>query len=60
MRECYCAKIEGNAVSQVIVCDSEGWASANLGGMWICTHGRLVGVGWPVVDGEIVEPEPVE
>ena len=58
--ECYCAKIEGGVVTQVIVCDDDHWAATHLGGEWICTHERLVGIGWPVVDGEIVEPEPPE
>jgi hypothetical protein len=58
--ECYCAKIEGGFVTQVIVCGNAEWASQHLGGEWICTHERLVGIGWPVVNGEIVEPEPVE
>lgn len=58
--ECYCAKVEGGVVTQVIVCDDPGWAAQHLGGEWLCTHERLVGIGWPVVDGEIVEPEPVE
>jgi hypothetical protein len=56
--ECYCAQIEYGVVTQVIVCESAEWAAANLGGDWVCTHDRLVGIGWPVVDGEIVEPEP--
>lgn len=56
MNECYCAQIHNGSVLQVIVCDNEEWASANLGGQWICTHERLVGIGWPLVDGKIVEP----
>lgn len=58
MSERYCAKIENGIVVQVIVCDEHGWAAQHLGGEWICTHERLVGIGWPVVDGEIVQPEP--
>jgi hypothetical protein len=60
MPECYCAKIEGGVVTQVIVCGCSDWAAQYLGGEWVCTHERLVGIGWPVVDGEIVAPEPVE
>lgn len=59
MAECYCAKIEGGVVTQVIVCGNPGWAAQHLGGEWLCTDERLVGIGWSVVDGEIVEPEPV-
>jgi hypothetical protein len=56
MAECYCAKIEDGSVTQVIVCGNPEWAATNLGGDWICTESRLVGIGWPVIDGEIVEP----
>jgi hypothetical protein len=58
MAECYCARIEDGVVTQVIVCSNPGWAATHLGGEWVCTDGRLVGIGWPVVDGEIVEPTP--
>ena len=58
MPEVYCAKVENGIVTQVIVCGDPAWASQSLGGEWVCTHERLVGVGWPVVDGEIVEPLP--
>lgn len=60
MAECYCAKIEDGVVAQVIVCGNAEWAAQRLGGEWVCTDSRLVGIGWPVVDGEIVEPEPVD
>lgn len=56
--ESYCAKIEDGVVAKVLVCDSAEWCVRNLGGDWFCTGERLVGVGWPVVDGVIVEPEP--
>lgn len=56
MSECYCAKIENDAVVEVIVCHDDQWAAANFGGVWVCTHERLVGIGWPVVNGEIVPP----
>jgi len=61
--ECYCAKIEGGIVTRVIVCDEHEWAAQHLGGEWACTENKLVGIGWVVVDGEIVpppEPEPGE
>jgi hypothetical protein len=62
MPECYCAKIEDGVVTQVIVCGCAQWAAQHLGGEWICTESRLVGLGWLVQDGEIVPPppEPVE
>jgi len=63
MPECYCAKIEAGVVTQVVVCDNHEWAAQHLGGEWVYTEERLVGIGWLVVDGEIVEPaapEPVE
>jgi len=58
MAECYCARIEDGVVTQVIVCGCAEWAATHLGGEWVCTDGRLVGIGWVVVDGEIVEPTP--
>jgi hypothetical protein len=61
--ECYCAKIENGIVTQVIVCEEHSWASQHLGGEWVCTETKLVGIGWVVVDGEIVpppQPEPGE
>jgi hypothetical protein len=54
--ECYCAQIVGGTVTQVIVCGSPDWASLHLGGEWVCTEGQLVGIGWIVLDGEIVPP----
>jgi hypothetical protein len=60
MSECYCAQIIDGVVSRVIVCEDDSWAAEHLGGEWLCTHERLVGIGWPVVNGEIVEPEPVD
>jgi hypothetical protein len=56
MAECYCARIEDGVVTQVIVCGCADWAATHLGGEWVCTHERLVGIGWVVVDGEIVAP----
>jgi hypothetical protein len=58
MPECYCARIEDGVVTQVIVCGCAEWAATHLGGEWVCTDGRLVGIGWVVEDGEIVEPTP--
>lgn len=60
MSECYCARIDDGQVAQVIVCGNPKWAASTLGGEWLCTGERLVGVGWPVVNGEIVQPEPPE
>jgi hypothetical protein len=60
MAECYCAKIEGGVVTQVIVCGCADWAAQHLGGEWVCTHERLVGIGWVVEDGEIVPPPAPE
>jgi hypothetical protein len=56
MPECYCARIEDGVVTQVIVCGCAEWASQHLGGEWVCTDRRLVGIGWVVEDGEIVPP----
>jgi hypothetical protein len=56
MPECYCASISEAVVSQVIVCCDAAWAENRLGGYWSCTGSRLVGIGWPVIDGEIVPP----
>ena len=58
MPECYCANIEDGVVTQVIACGCAEWAATHLGGEWVCTDGRLVGIGWLVEDGEIVAPEP--
>jgi len=56
MGEQYCARIVSLAVAQVIVCASAEWADSHLGAEWMLTGSRLVGIGWPVIDGEIVEP----
>jgi len=56
MQECYCARVEDGVVAQVIVCGNPGWAAQHLGGEWVCTESRLVGIGWLVEDGEIVPP----
>ena len=56
--ELYCAKVEGGVVAQVIACNNPDWAAQHLGGEWICTREQLVGIGWPVIDGEIVTPKP--
>jgi hypothetical protein len=56
MTECYCAKIEGGVVTQVIVCTTSEWAEQYVGGDWVCTDDRLVGIGWVVEDGKIVPP----
>ena len=56
MHDCYCARIEDGVVTQVIVCGNPEWASEHLGGEWSCTDDLLVGIGWLVVDGEIVPP----
>lgn len=56
MGECYCARVEDGIVTEIIVCSNPEWAASHLGGEWLCTGDRLVGIGWPVVDGEIVAP----
>ena len=60
MPECYCARIEDGVVTQVIVCGNAQWAIQHLGGEWVCTEDRLVGIGWVVEDGEIVPPPAPE
>jgi hypothetical protein len=60
MAECYCARIEDGVVTQVIVCGCSDWAAQHFGGEWVCTEDRLVGIGWVVEDGEIVEPPPAD
>lgn len=57
---CYCAKIENYTVTAVIVCQCSDWAANTYGGTWVCTGERLVGVGWPVVNGEVVRPSRPE
>jgi hypothetical protein len=52
----YAAKVESGTVTQVIVGDPE-WAQSRLGGTWVASDVK-VGVGWTVVDGAIVLPEP--
>jgi hypothetical protein len=54
----YAAKVEDGIVTQVIVGDP-AWAADRLGGDWLGTPVK-VGVGWQVVDGTIVPPEPDE
>jgi len=56
MPEVYCAQIENGLVTKVIVCDGQGWAQQRLGGQWVYTGTRLVGIGWLLVNGEIVPP----
>jgi len=52
----YAAKIEDGTVTQVIVGNAE-WANSRLDGDWV-DSGTLVGIGWLLVDGEIVPPAP--
>jgi hypothetical protein len=52
----YAAKVEGGTVTQVIVGDAT-WAVSRLGGVWLASD-TLVGIGWQVVDGQIVPPAP--
>ena len=52
----YAARIEDGTVMQVIVGTPE-WAADRLGGVWVASNVK-VGVGWQVVDGAIVPPEP--
>jgi hypothetical protein len=54
----YAAKVEDGTVTQVIVGDA-GWAASRLGGVWLASD-TLVGIGWQVVEGQIVPPEPGE
>lgn len=56
MPESYCARVAADQVTQVIVCASAAWANATLGPVWVYTGTRIVGIGWPLVDGEIVPP----
>jgi len=52
----YAAKVEDGTVVQVIVGDPE-WAASRLGGVWLPSDVK-VGVGWTVVDGQIIPPAP--
>jgi hypothetical protein len=52
----YAAKVEDGTVVQVIVGDAD-WAQSRLGGVWLPSD-ELVGIGWLVVDGQILPPEP--
>jgi hypothetical protein len=54
----YAAKVEDGTVVQVIVGDA-AWAQSRLGGVWLDSE-VLVGIGWLVVDGQILLPEPGE
>jgi hypothetical protein len=54
----YAALVENGTVVQVIVGDP-AWAADRLGGDWLGTPVK-VGVGWQVVNGTIVPPEPDE
>lgn len=54
----YAAKVEDGTVTQVIVGDP-AWAASRLGGEWVGSDVK-VGVGWQVVDGEIVPPPAPE
>jgi hypothetical protein len=54
----YAAHIEHDTITQVIV-GNAAWAVEHLGGEWVDSPVK-VGIGWLLVDGEIVPPEPVE
>lgn len=52
----YAVKVEQDTVTQVIVGDP-AWAASRLDGVWLPSDVK-VGVGWMVVDGQIVPPAP--
>ena len=54
----YAAKVEDGTVVEVIVGDP-AWASDRLGGVWVGSDAK-VGIGWTVVEGQIVPPPPLE
>jgi hypothetical protein len=54
----YAAHIEHDTVTQVIV-GNAAWAVEHLGGQWVDSPVK-VGIGWLLVDGEIVPPAPDE
>jgi hypothetical protein len=54
----YAALIEDGTVVQVIV-GTAAWAADRLGGVWLDSPTK-VGIGWLVVDGQILPPEPPE
>lgn len=58
MPECYCAKVDNGSVAQVIVCNDCDWAANHFGGLWVCVGEMLPGIGWAVVNGEVVKPAP--
>jgi hypothetical protein len=56
----YAVQVQNDVVMQVIVGDA-AWAEQRLGGVWLPSN-TLVGIGWLVVDGQIVpppDPDPV-
>ena len=53
--ERFCVQIVEGVVARVIVCDSAEWAATTHGGEWVETD-TLPGIGWIVLDGEIVPP----
>jgi hypothetical protein len=52
----YAAEVKASKIVRVIVGDSV-WSAEILGGQWVDSPTK-VGIGWPLVDGEIVPPEP--
>jgi hypothetical protein len=52
----YAAHVTNGIVTQVIVGNAT-WANEMLDGEWLDTA-TLVGIGWLLVDGEIVPPAP--
>lgn len=52
----YAAEIVDGHVARVIVGTAQ-WAVEHLGGQWVDPP-ELVGIGWELVDGHIVPPEP--
>jgi len=54
----YAAHIEHDTITQVIV-GNAAWAVEHLGGEWVDSPVK-VGIGWLLVDGEIVPPPEPE
>lgn len=53
----YAAELDNDGVVVRVIVGTAQWAADNLGGTWQDSH-DLVGIGWKLVDGHIVEPDP--
>jgi hypothetical protein len=52
----YAAQVHADGTVTQVIVGTADWANSRLNGTWV-DSGTLVGIGWLLVDGEIVPPE---